>query len=70
MRKLIVLICAVVFLFGATSLAQSHSKWANYKNKPVSEEGVKGVPGRYNGKTINCCDCHGRISTIPKLDCG
>ncbi|MBA3017541.1 MAG: hypothetical protein KJ550_08720 [Proteobacteria bacterium] len=68
MKKLIVLVCAVVFLFGAIGIAQAHSDWAKYKNQIVPAD-TKGVPGKYVNKTINCCDCHGRISSIPPLDC-
>ena len=68
MKKLIVLVCAVVFLFGVIGFAQAHSNWAEYKNKPVPA-GTKGVPGKYSGTTVKCCDCHGRISSIPPLGC-
>jgi len=68
MKKLIVLVCAVVFLFGVIGFAQAHSDWGKYKNKTVPA-GTKGVPGKYIDTTIKCCDCHGRISSIPPLDC-
>ena len=66
MKKLIVLVCAVVFLFGIIGFAQAHSDWAEYKNKTVPA-GTKGVPGKYDNKTIDCCACHGKIPSAPPM---
>lgn len=37
MKKLIVLVCAVVFLFGVIGIVQAQSDWAKYKKNPVQE---------------------------------
>jgi len=68
MKKLIVLVCAVVFLFGVIGIAQAHSNWAKYRKHDVPP-GVN-VPAKYivDGK-INCCGCHGRSPGLPELFC-
>lgn len=69
MKKLIVLVCAVVFLFGVIGFAQAHSEWAKYRNNPVPE-GFTQASGHTDANDhIRCCDCHGRISNIPPVGC-
>ena len=72
MKKLIVLVCAVVFLFGVIGFAQAQSKWAKYQNQDPT--GVKGVPQGYieddeDGPYLDCCGCHGQHPGIPELFC-
>jgi len=66
MKKLIILVCAVVFLFGVIGIAQGQSKWAKYKNQDPT--GVRGVPQKFivDGK-LNCCACHGKIPSAPPM---
>jgi hypothetical protein len=67
MKKLIVLACAVVFLFGAIGIAQAHSKWAKCQGNSKDCK----IPSKFidiDG-TIKCCACHGRIPGIKSMGC-
>lgn len=69
MKKLMVLLCAVVFIFAAMDLAQGHSDWAQYKENPVPAD-VNIAKGHRNPDgTIRCCDCHGVVPNIPPIHC-
>lgn len=57
MKKMTVLLGAGAMLLISLGLAHGHSEWAKYKENPVPED-VTGVPAKYVGTTINCCDCH------------
>jgi len=70
MKKLIVLVCAVVFLFGVIGIAQAHSNWAKYKENPVPYDVNVPKPAiNTDDGTLNCCFCHGRIPSIPPMGC-
>ena len=84
MKKLIVLVCAVVFLFGVIGFAQAQSKWAKYKENPIPSD--VNVPQNHiycinenedpcdEGEDdcycyLNCCGCHGQHPGLPELFC-
>ena len=67
MKKLMVLVCAVVFLFGIVGFAQAHSNWAKYRTKPAPGNLASGHQNPDG--TIRCCDCHGKIPGIPPAGC-
>jgi len=67
MKKLIILVCAVVFLFGVIGFAQAQQRWAPYKNKIVPD-GTRGVPSfRTAEGYLDCCACHGRTPSAPPM---
>ena len=61
MKKLIVLVCAVVFLFGVIGIVQAQSDWAYYKEHPIEEDytGPRGEKFITNDELLDCCACHG-----------